>query len=304
MTADNPLVVHEEHVYKTLPDVELRVDVHKPAGARSGRPVILWLHAGAMMFGDRQVFPGQAERYVDAGFTVVSPDYRLAPEASLEVVVEDVTDAYSWVTTVAPGLLGTDTSRVIVVGHSAGGYLAQLVGFRVQPRPRAVVSFYGYGDLADPEFTQPDSFYARQAPIPMEEVAEAVGDRVLTGVAFVDPSGVPRWRYYMRCRQLGIWLREVSGHDPIAEADWFASYAPILNIDEGYPPTLLIHGTEDTDVPYGQSVRMAEALGRHGVEHELITMSGSGHAFDVLEQPDGMAALFDRVVAFCEAHVS
>ncbi len=44
--------------------------------------------------------------------------------------------------------------------------------------------------------------------------------------------------------------------------------------------TLLLHGTDDTDVPYAQSVIMAEAFKKAGVAHELVTIEGGGHSFD------------------------
>jgi dipeptidyl aminopeptidase/acylaminoacyl peptidase len=40
---------------------------------------------------------------------------------------------------------------------------------------------------------------------------------------------------------------------------------------------MLLHGTADTDVPYDRSVNMAEALARHGVQHELVTVPGAEH---------------------------
>jgi len=52
---------------------------------------------------------------------------------------------------------------------------------------------------------------------------------------------------------------------------------PVMNVMEEYPPTLLIHGTDDTDVPYDQSVMMAEELDKHGVEFKLITIPGAEH---------------------------
>jgi dipeptidyl aminopeptidase/acylaminoacyl peptidase len=44
-----------------------------------------------------------------------------------------------------------------------------------------------------------------------------------------------------------------------------------------YPPTLLIHGTEDTDVPYELSVMMADQFKKFNVDHELITITGGEH---------------------------
>ena len=42
---------------------------------------------------------------------------------------------------------------------------------------------------------------------------------------------------------------------------------------------MLIHGTVDTDVPYEQSVQMADELKKHGVEHEFVTIPDAGHGF-------------------------
>ena len=44
-----------------------------------------------------------------------------------------------------------------------------------------------------------------------------------------------------------------------------------------FPPALLVHGTNDDDVPYEQSAAMARELARHKVPHELITVRGAGH---------------------------
>ena len=71
------------------------------------------------------------------------------------------------------------------------------------------------------------------------------------------PTSKQRGRFYLYCRQQGIWPKEVAGHDPDTENEWFNAYCPIRNVSRGYPPTLLIHGTDDTDVPYRQSKDMA-----------------------------------------------
>ena len=81
-------------------------------------------------------------------------------------------------------------------------------------------------------------------------------------------------------RQNGLWPKEVSGHDPEKDPAFFIQYCPVGNVSANYPPTLLLHGNCDTDVPYQQSVQMAEAFSRNNVEHELITMEGQGHDFD------------------------
>ena len=83
--------------------------------------------------------------------------------------------------------------------------------------------------------------------------------------------------FYQYCRRQGIWPKAVSGWDPAAEDEKFSPYMPVRNVTADYPPTLLIHGDADTDVPHEQSVMMAAQLKHHGVEHELITIAGGEH---------------------------
>ena len=79
------------------------------------------------------------------------------------------------------------------------------------------------------------------------------------------------------CRQRGIWPREVSGWDPHKEAKKYGPYMPVNNVTREYPPTLLIHGTEDTDVPCEQSVMMADEFKKYGVDHEFIMITDGEH---------------------------
>jgi dipeptidyl aminopeptidase/acylaminoacyl peptidase len=106
-----------------------------------------------------------------------------------------------------------------------------------------------------------------------------------------------RGRFYLYCRQQGLWPREVVGHDPATEPEAFAPWCPVQQVAAAYPPTLLLHGDQDTDVPYQQSVMMAEALSRAGVRHELITIAGGGHGFD-WEENEATASAFARVMGF------
>jgi acetyl esterase/lipase len=133
--------------YRTVGTLALPADVSRPAGP-GPFPVVLWIHGGALIFGDRGMLPaGQRERYLRAGLAVVSIDYRLAPETKLGGILEDLDAANAWLWREGPALR-LDPTRLAVVGHSAGGYLALMAGVRFRPRPRAIVSFYGYGDIA------------------------------------------------------------------------------------------------------------------------------------------------------------
>src|SRR5262249_3984428 len=136
-----------------------------------------------------------------------------------------------------------------------------------------LVLFWGYGDIAGPWYSRPDAFYRRMPLVPREEAYRAVG-----GPAISDGSGKnARSRFYLYCRQQGLWPKEVRGHHPDKEPKAFDPFCPVRNVSAKYPPTMLIHGTRDTDVPYELSRDMARELSRKGVEHELITIPEGGH---------------------------
>jgi hypothetical protein len=125
---------------------------------------------------------------------------------------------------------------------------------------------------------------------------------VLTGTEGGSPAQKARGRFYLYLRQHGLWTREVTGFDPARERARLDPYCPVRNVTADYPPTLLVHGTEDTDVPYGQSAAMAAELARHKVAHELVTVPGAGHG---LAGGDGrqVEQARRRALAFLRAHL-
>ncbi len=298
--ADDPIVYAQDtYTYKLVDDHEILADVYRYPGEEI-RPAIIWLHGGALITGTRKWLSSeQLEMYLKAGYVVVAIDYRLAPETKLAAIIEDLEDAYAWVRAEGPGLFNIDPDRIGVVGASAGGYLTLMAGFRLEPRPRALVSFYGYGDITGPWYSQPDSFYNQRPPISKEQAFEHVGDSTISSSPW---SG--RAQFYLYSRQQGLWPREVSGHDPEQEHEWFAAYEPLRNVTPAYPPTMLLHGEKDTDVPFEQSVRMAEALERHGVDYEFASSPDWRHGFDNRgwEAPLVQEA-FGQVLLFLEKHV-
>jgi acetyl esterase/lipase len=238
------------------------------------------------------------DKLLKAEYVVVSIDYRLAPETKLPAILEDVQDACRWVRDKGPELFHADPKRLAVMGGSAGGYLTLTTGFRVEPRPVALVSFWGYGDIAGAWYSRPDPFYSKQPAVPKEEAYQAVGGSVIA-----DSSGRNnRHRFYLYCRQNGLWPKEVTGHDPDQEPKAFDPWCPVRNVSGKYPPTMLIHGTKDTDVPYEQSAMMDKELARRGVEHELITIQDAGHGL-AGAKPAVVDETRERVVAFLKKHL-
>src|SRR5262249_5081501 len=127
------------YTYKTVGDLPIKADVYRLPGDEV-RPVIVWIHGGALIVGTRNGPNGeQLKRDLNAGYVVVSIDYRLAPETKLDGIFEDVRDAFKWVRAKGPEEFKIDPKKVAVIGHSAGGYLTLMSGFAVEPRPQALI---------------------------------------------------------------------------------------------------------------------------------------------------------------------
>jgi len=269
----------EAVVYKTTAEgIEISADVYHADATVGPRPVIVWYHGGALMFGSRSGVPRQLlDLSRKENLVLVSMDYRLAPGARIDQIIADVKDGLDWVRKVGPEKFGIDPARLLVAGASAGGYLAMMSGIVLDPPPKALVSYWGFGDIDGAWCNTPNKNYGRHlASTSEEELWKAVGDEVLTNTT--KKTGAAQANLFLFLKRNGGWGKMVSGFDPESGREKMAPYCPIQHLTAAYPPILLLHGTEDNDVPYECSTDMVEALKKVGVSHELITVKGGGHS--------------------------
>ena len=290
------LPVPKTFTYKTAGGCEIQLDAYDSDSAAT-KPALVWIHGGALIMGSKKRPPRWLNPQADQ--VVISIDYRLAPETKLAEIIKDVQAAFHWIHHQGPKLLNITTDKLMVAGGSAGGYLTLMTGFSIQPRPRALLSLSGYGDITSSWYSQPSPFYLQQPRVSKEEALASVGTACLAESL----DDAKRGKFYLYCRQNGIWPKEVAGHDPAAEPHWFDPYCPVRNVSAAYPPTVLIHGTADTDVPYEESAKMDEALARAKVEHKFITVPGGSHGLHGLD-PARSARIFKEAVDYWRARKS
>ncbi len=288
------------YTYKEVGDLKIKADVHT-SGDRRVRPVLVWIHGGALIMGNREGIDQRLkEALLEDGFAFVSIDYRLAPETQLPEIIRDVEDAFRWIRENGPELFQADPGRVAVAGGSAGGFLTLVSGYRVQPRPKALVAFWGYGDLTG-------AWYSEPSPHPRHHQTRLSRDEAFKQVAG-PPISDSRDRkgdgggFYQFCRQQGLWPKAVSGWHPKSQAAEFIPYEPVRNVTPDYPPTLLIHGEKDTDVPHAESVVMATELKRHNVEHRLISIPDGEHGLPGVDRQI-IDQTYRAAIEFIKQHV-
>jgi arylformamidase len=105
------------------------LDVYRASPATTGQPVIVMVHGGGWMAGDK-LSPGvvgaKAARWLPRGFVLVSVNYRMLPDFDVRAQGDDVAAAVAYVQEHAAAW-GGDPRRVLLMGHSAGAHLVALV---------------------------------------------------------------------------------------------------------------------------------------------------------------------------------
>jgi acetyl esterase/lipase len=106
-------------------DPRQRLDVYLPPGDTAApRPIVVFVHGGAFVRGqmnsNEQIYGNVLRFFARHGFVGVNVEYRLAPAAPFPAGAHDVKQALAHVAQHASGW-GGDASRMVVIGHSAGG---------------------------------------------------------------------------------------------------------------------------------------------------------------------------------------
>ncbi len=94
--------------------------------ARAGAPVLVFIHGGYWRALDKADQSFIAPAFVEAGATVVVPNYALCPSVTIETIALQMTRALAWVWR-NPGVHSGDPNRIAIAGHSAGGHLAAML---------------------------------------------------------------------------------------------------------------------------------------------------------------------------------
>ena len=105
--------------------VQNKLDVYRPKNAEGKIPVIVSVHGGGWVYGDKELYQFYGMTLAQRGFAVVNFTYRLAPEAKFPASLEDTNNVISWMYENQEEY-GLDMDHVFMVGDSAGGHLCGL----------------------------------------------------------------------------------------------------------------------------------------------------------------------------------
>ncbi len=119
------LLIQHDIPYRDTEDVRQTLDVYAPEGAQDA-PLLVFVHGGGLLFGDKSLVAHVGQRLAAAGIVTVAPNHRFSPAVTHPAHVEDVAAAVAWAVDHAREI-GADPDRVVLAGHSSGGYLVALL---------------------------------------------------------------------------------------------------------------------------------------------------------------------------------
>lgn len=237
--------------FSSEPGREGLCDVYSPVSEppAAGHPVVVVVHGGGWISGDKWTLEGYSRRLAESGFVVITINYRLAPDHKFPAQVDDVRQALLWTRNNADRF-SIDVKRLGLFGYSAGGHLSALVG-SLGDAPRKVRAAASHWPASDPRWND----------LPEVRAVCAGGPPCDFRVLPIDNTALA---YF-----LGGSRREL----PLV----YAAASPTAHVTAADPVTQLIHGESDLIVPADSSRKFHEAQIAAGVDSRLEIMPNQGH---------------------------
>ncbi len=243
-----------------------KLDLYLPEKADAPFPLIVWIHGGAWLGGDKSQCP--ALRATQNGYAVASLNYRLSQEAIFPAQIEDCKGAVRFLRAHA-NEYNLDKKRFGAWGSSAGGHLVALLGTsgdvkdlegkvggneQFSSRVQAVCDFFGPTDFM--KMGDFPSNIKHNAP-------DSPGSKLIGGPI-------------------------LENKDKVVRAN------PITYLTKDDPPFLIMHGDKDMTVPLNQSELLRDALQNAKMEVQFQVIEGAGHGFGGPQIMQTVQAFFDK----------
>lgn len=249
-----------------------RFDVYLPANGNSPYPMVMFIHGGGFRMGDKtMVSPAIVKGLLDAGYAVISTNYRLSTEATFPAAPQDIGLAIEFLRNNADQY-DVNPDQLIVMGESAGANLAALSGTAAANgvlrgalldrdsdiRPQGVVALYPPVD-----FQQLDSLMQEQGcENPNHNAADSFESLYLGGA--------------------------ITSKTAEAEAA-----NPVSHIDSRTPPFMIENGNKDCQIGSAQASLLVNALKGRLVPVSYTQLDGAGHGGPEFETSANISAMTD-----------
>jgi acetyl esterase/lipase len=248
--AANPLSsVQQDVPYSTAGDHPLMLDIYEPSEQSSApRPAVVLIHGGGWTSFDKSTMRTMGMFLARCGFVAFAVDYRLmhGNENIWPVQLDDVQRAVRWIRANA-AKYRVDPDHIGAFGHSAGAQLAALLGME-DTRDNSDVALAKYSSR-------------------VQAVVEVSGPTDFTAHRDADDDA---------------FLATFFGGDYAAHSKVWQDASPVFHVSKNVSPFLIMHGTQDADVPIAQSQELADKLKQAGASVKFVTVEDV-HTFQTPE---------------------
>ncbi len=247
------------------------LDIYLPANTKGKVPLVILVHGGGWLGNDKYADIGYMKKtvaeIVSNGFALASIDYRFSTQAIFPAQIQDCNRAVSFLFDNADKY-HLDKKRIAVMGFSAGGHLASLMGLSKNDN---IETFFMPGSNKSFSFKAVVDFYG-----PAELILFPGSN---------DPKSPESL---------------LIGAAPLARPDLAKAASPVTYVDKNDPPFLIIHGEKDDLVSIKQSQLLSSWLKVVGVQNELVIVKDAPH-FGVMFDADEVR---NKVMSFLKKQLN
>lgn len=224
-------------------------DICIPKNDDNKMGLILMIHPGGWVGGDKSCYDNDLIRWSEKGYVVATMNYRYAGQKAIySDILDDISNCLRKIKSFTNSI-GITVEKAMLCGGSAGGHLSLLYGYSRKNDTNieivASVSMSGPTDLTDQNYFIGNVFTKEINSMFSKLIGEDVSYDTLDKVK-----------------------------DALSEA------SPINYIDENSIPSIICHGKNDTLVPYTNAEKIVDVLTKYNIVHELITFPTSGHGLE------------------------
>ena len=223
-------------------------DLVVPKGAKGETNLILLIHGGAWIGGDKKDSRDSlVSQAAGSGCCAAAINYTfVSDKTDINLILDEITMALKAIKEKGKEL-GIDVNKVMLYGHSAGGNLSLL---------------YAYSRI-DEAPVKPVAVFGMSAPTDLTDVQ-----------SYIDGDFEEETAYELFSKACGYKFTK----DNLEEAKpYLEKVSPVTYVTPASVPTVLAHGKKDSTVSFSQSEKLDALLTQNGVKHEFVVFPNSGH---------------------------
>jgi len=247
------------------------LDIYIPAGAKGKIPLVVFVHGGAWLVNDKYADMGYMKKtwweMCCGGYELVFIDFRFSTQVIFPAQIQDCYRAVSFLVDNA-ARFGFDTSKIAVMGFSAGGHLASLMGLAKN--------------------NNVESFFMPQS------------NRSFNIKAVIDFYGPSELILFPGNNDIKSPESILIGATPLSRPDLAKAASPVTYVDKNDPPFLIIHGEKDDMVSPKQSMLLSSWLTIAGVPNELIIVKDAPHYGEMFDAEEVRKKVMGFLIKYLE----